>query len=72
MGEKIVIGPFDKGQKTDLIPTYIDNTNFPLLVNAYQWRGRVKRKRGTIFLTRLTSYFGSDSISFFQHQEHSS
>ena len=47
MGEKLVIGPIDKGLKTDREPFNIDNDSFPLLINAYQWRGRVKRKRGT-------------------------
>lgn len=53
MGEKLVIGPFTKGLRTDRTPFAIDNENFPFLVNAYQWRGRIKRKRGTTLLGRL-------------------
>ena len=54
MGEKLVIGPINKGLRTDRTPFVIDNDNFPTLINAYQWRGRIKRKRGTKFLGRLT------------------
>lgn len=47
MGEKIVVGPVNQGLRTEVLPFAIDNDSFPTLVNAYQWRGRVKRKRGT-------------------------
>ncbi len=53
MGEKLIIGPINKGLKTDRLPFNIDNDSFPKLVNAYQWRGRVKRKRGVRLLNRL-------------------
>lgn len=53
MGEKLIVGPISKGLKSNLKPFAIDNDSFPVLQNAYQWRGRVKRKRGTQFLTRL-------------------
>jgi hypothetical protein len=56
MGEKLVVGPFNRGFRTDREPFAIDNDNFPMLVNAYQWRGRIKRKRGTTFLGRLNRY----------------
>jgi len=59
MGEKIVIGPINKGLNTSREPFVIDNDSFPVLQNAYQWRGRVKRKRGTSFLGRLTRFFNS-------------
>jgi len=60
MGQKIVVGPFnDKGFRNDVTPFNVDNTSFPSLVNAYQWRGRVKRKRGTSLLGRLTRFFSS-------------
>ena len=59
MGEKIVVGPVDKGLRSDRTPFVIDNDNFPALINAYQWRGRVKRKRGTSPLTRLGRYVGT-------------
>lgn len=64
MGEKIVVGPINKGLKTDRLPFVIDNDSFPTLINAYQWRGRIKRKRGTQQLGRLTRYFNSLLKSF--------
>jgi hypothetical protein len=59
MGEKIVVGPINKGLKNDRTAFVIDNDSFPMLINAYQWRGRVKRKRGTSLLGRLTRFFNS-------------
>jgi hypothetical protein len=59
MGEKIIVGPINKGLRTDREPFIIDNDSFPTLINAYQWRGRVKRKRGTSLLTRLQRFFNS-------------
>lgn len=64
MGEKIVVGPINKGIRTDRLPFNIDNDSFPVMVNAYQWRGRVKRRRGTSFLTRLERYFNSSIGSY--------
>lgn len=60
MGEKIVVGPpINRGLRTDVTPFVIDNDSFPTLINAYQWRGRVKRKRGTTLLGRLQRYLGT-------------
>lgn len=59
MSEKIVVGPINKGIRTDREPFVIDNDSFPVLINAYQWRGRVKRKRGTTFLGRLQRFLGT-------------
>lgn len=56
MGQKLVVGPVSSGLHTDVLPFNINNDSFPTLVNAYQWRGRVKRKRGTSFLGRLQRY----------------
>src|SRR6187402_134930 len=54
MTSKLVIGPFNnKGLQTNVKAFNVDNVAFPILVNAYQWRGQVKRKRGTSYLTRL-------------------
>lgn len=64
MGEKLVVGPIDKGLRKDRLPFNIDNDSFPTLINAYQWRGRVKRKRGTEKLGRLQRYFSSTSTSY--------
>lgn len=63
MGEKLVVGPINKGLRTDREPFVIDNDSFPTLVNAYQWRGRVKRKRGTSFLGRLNRFLGTTNGS---------
>lgn len=64
MGEKIIVGPINKGLKNDRLPFVIDNDSFPTLLNAYQWRGRVKRKRGTRFIGRLQRFFNSSSVSY--------
>lgn len=62
MPEQIIVGPINKGLRNDRTAFIIDNDSFPTLVNAYQWRGRVKRKRGTEFLGRLNR-FVSVSVS---------
>ena len=59
MGQKLVIGPVTKGLQTNVLPFNIDNDAFPTLINAYQWRGRVKRKRGTSLLGRLKRFLGT-------------
>jgi hypothetical protein len=64
MTSKIVVGPINKGLKNDRLPFNIDNDSFPTLINAYQWRGRVKRKRGTSLLGRLTRFFNSSNPSY--------
>jgi len=64
MGEKIVIGPMNHGLRNDVTPFNIDNDSFPVLLNAYQWRGRVKRKRGTSLLNRLKRFFNSADASY--------
>jgi hypothetical protein len=64
MGEKLIVGPISKGIKSNLKPFAIDNDSFPVLENAYQWRGSVKRKRGTRFLTRLRRFFNSTSTAY--------
>lgn len=61
MGQKIVVGPFNRGLKNDVTAFNIDNEAFPFLLNAYQWRGRVKRKRGTSLLGRLRRWIGTTS-----------
>jgi hypothetical protein len=64
MGEKIVVGPFNRGLRNDVTAFNIDNDSFPTIINAYQWRGRLKRKRGTAKLNRLKRYFDSTSVSY--------
>src|SRR6516162_2451793 len=63
MVSKLVVGPINKGLRTDRLPFVIDNDSFPTLVNAYQWRGRVKRKRGTRELGRLNRNIGTTNGS---------
>lgn len=53
MADQIYIGNFAKGQVTSRLPFNIDNDAFPTLYNFYSWRGRAKRKRGTVLLGRL-------------------
>jgi len=65
MGEKLVIGkPATKGLRKDVTAFNIDNDSFPTLTNAYQWRGRVKRKRGTSLFGRLQRFFNSNVVSY--------
>jgi hypothetical protein len=53
MPDQIYIGNFAKGLTTSRLPFVIDNDSFPTMFNFYSWRGRAKRKRGTIFLGQL-------------------
>ena len=62
MSEKLIVGPINQGLKTNREPFVIDNDSFPVLTNAYQWRGRVKRKRGTSKLGRLLRSINSSTI----------
>ena len=64
MEQKIVIGPYNKGLVNARTAFNIDNDAFPVLVNAYQWRGRVKRKRGTSLLGRANRFFNSASTIY--------
>ena len=59
MSQQLSVGNFSKGLTTNPLAFNIDNDAFPFLLNAYQWRGRIKRKRGTALLNRLTRYFNS-------------
>lgn len=62
MAESIYIGDFAKGLKTDRVPFNIDNDSFPYLFNAYVWRGRAKKKRGTRYLGQLTVQYSTYSL----------
>src|ERR1700758_1731894 len=64
MSSKIVVNPIGKGLKTYFLPFNIDNDSFPVLRNAYQWRGRVKRKRGNELIGRLRRFFNSTSTAY--------
>lgn len=62
MGQKIIVGPgINRGLRKDVTPFNMDNDSFPTLINAYQWRGRVKRKRGTSLLNRLQREIDTES-----------
>lgn len=54
MANQIYIGNFSKGLKDYTTAFNIDNDAFPYLFNMYAWRGRLKRKRGTVKIGRLT------------------
>ena len=64
MPEQIYIGNFAKGLTTDRLPFVIDNDAFPTTYNFYVWRGRAKRKRGTVFLGRLQRQIEAISLPF--------
>lgn len=54
---KLVLGNYDKGIQENVTQFNIDDKAFAALINAFQWRGRVKRKRGTSLLNRLKRQF---------------
>lgn len=62
--QKILVGPLTKGLRNDVTAFNVDNESFPVLINAYQWRSRIKRKRGTKFIGRLTKFFDSTKAAF--------
>src|SRR5260221_14045123 len=53
MLENLFIGNFSKGLTTNRLPFVLDNDSLTYLFNFYVWRGRVKRKRGTLYLAQL-------------------
>lgn len=53
MPDQIYIGNFAKGLVKNPLPFNIDNDAFPTMYNFYTWRGRAKRKRGTVLLGQL-------------------
>lgn len=64
MTNYIAVGLGSKGLVNNLEPFNIDNTAMARLVNAYIWRGRAKRKRGTSQLGRLNRYFDSTNPTY--------
>ncbi len=64
MGNKLVVGPIKKGLSTFYLPFNIDNDSFPKIINAHQFRGRIRRKRGTAKLCRLMRFFDSTSTAY--------
>lgn len=53
MPDNIYLGPIPKGLNTRDLAFNIDNNSFATLVNFFVWRGRAKRKRGTLTLGQL-------------------
>jgi len=51
--DKIIVGNFSQGLTTNRLPFVIGDDAFPEMYNFYSWRGRVKRKRGTVFLGQM-------------------
>jgi hypothetical protein len=64
MTTKLSVGPINSGLVNSRTAFVINNDSFPTMINAYQWRGRVKRKRGTSLLCRLRRYFNSANPSY--------
>ena len=60
----IVVGPIGGGLQNDVLPFNTDNDSFPVLINAQQWRKRIRRKRGTTQLGRLRRFFDSNDSSY--------
>jgi hypothetical protein len=56
MADKFLIAPIDKnsGLQTNRLPWLIPDNAFSFLQNAYVWRGRVKKRFGTDYLTHTT------------------
>lgn len=50
----LVVSNFASGFETDRPPFFVNNDAFPVLNNAFIWRGRVRKKRGANNLGRLT------------------
>lgn len=65
MTTKIMVGQFSKGLRNDVTAFNVDNDSFPTLTNAYQWRQRIKRKRGTQSFTRFSRFFNSLNTNYF-------
>lgn len=53
----LVIANFTTGFETDKAPFLINNDAFPEINNAFVWRDRVKKKRGSSLLGRLQRNF---------------
>ena len=51
--DTLYIGNTGKGLTKNPLPFNIDNEAFPTMYNFYSWRGRAKRKRGTVFLGQM-------------------
>ncbi len=61
MADRLLIGNYSQGQRTDREAFIISNDSFPTLENAFVWRGKVLKKGGTQTLGRLQRDFDGDS-----------
>ena len=62
MSSSLIIANFATGLETDRKPFIINNDAFPTMTNAYVWRGRILKKRGTIQLGRLQVNLSGSSL----------
>lgn len=53
MSDQVFVGNFSQGLTTNRLPFAIDDDAFAYMQDFYTWRGRVKRKRGTLSLGQL-------------------
>lgn len=73
MADKLIVGPISGGLRTGIEPFNIDNDSFPVLINAYQHRLKIKRKRGTDLLGQLQRWIattdgsGNRIVTIFVH-----
>ena len=49
--DRFLIAPFNSGLETDLRPWQIMDDSFPVLKNSYVFRGRVRKRAGSILMT---------------------
>lgn len=56
---RLIISNMATGFETDREPFLLSNDAFPVLQNAFIWRGRLQKKRGTTKLGRLTRKIGT-------------
>lgn len=62
MTSNLIISNFSTGYETDREPFIINNDAFPTLINAYVWRGRILKKKGTSLLGRLRRDLTSQNL----------
>lgn len=58
----LVIANIKTGFETDREPFLISNDAFPVIINMFPWRGRIKKKRGTSLLGRLQRDLTAQSL----------
>src|SRR5579864_4671057 len=59
---RLIISNFATGLENDREPFILNNDAFPVLQNAFIWRGRIQKKRGTSKLGRLTRKIGTTDV----------